>query len=157
MPLGSARPTGKLLRSWERTYEASRPQQAAGRAGGAAVVTTPRRPVQRHTRRASNDGPNLAATIEAYMSARSISTIGDMAAFLGVDRTLVSKYLTGSRRCHDIAQLRHFAQVMDLSPETFGLVANARRNQRADRGQPGGLSAIETRVSGKRSCRRPLG
>jgi hypothetical protein len=58
------------------------------------------------------------------MSARSISTIGDMAAILGVDRTLVSKYLTGSRQCHDIAQLRHFAQVMDLPPETFGLVAS---------------------------------
>jgi hypothetical protein len=46
-----------------------------------------------------------------------------MATILGVDRTLVSKYLNGSRSCHDVAQLRHYAETMDLPPETFGLVA----------------------------------
>jgi hypothetical protein len=87
-------------------------------------VTKPYRQAQRDTRRAPRDGSNLAAAIEAYMSARSISTIGDMAAILGVDRTLVSKYLTGTRQCHDVAQLRHFAEAMDLPPETFGLVTS---------------------------------
>jgi hypothetical protein len=37
-----------------------------------------------------------------------------MAAVLGVDRTLVSKYVSGARRCHDVTQLRRFAEAMDL-------------------------------------------
>ncbi|MFC9897273.1 hypothetical protein ACFVMC_26590 [Nocardia sp. NPDC127579] len=45
----------------------------------------------------------------------------EVARVLGIDRTLVSKYLTGARTCRDIVQLRHFAQAMDLPPETFGL------------------------------------
>ena len=35
----------------------------------------------------------------------------------------MSKYLNGSRSCHDVPQLRHYAEAMDLPPETFGLVA----------------------------------
>jgi predicted transcriptional regulator len=32
-----------------------------------------------------------------------------MARILGIDRTLVSKYVNGGRRCHDVEQLRRFA------------------------------------------------
>jgi hypothetical protein len=45
-----------------------------------------------------------------------------MATVLGVDRTLVSKYVSGARQCHDVTQLRRFAAAMDLPPETFGLL-----------------------------------
>jgi len=56
------------------------------------------------------------------MRANRISTHGEMALILGVDRTLVSKYVSGARRCHDVTQLRRFAEAMDLPPETFGLL-----------------------------------
>jgi len=56
------------------------------------------------------------------MRANRISTHGEMASILGVDRTLVSKYVSGARRCHDVTQLRRFAEAMDLPPETFGLL-----------------------------------
>jgi hypothetical protein len=74
-------------------------------------------------RRTPRDGSNLGAVIQAYMRTHGIATTGEMAAILGVDRTLVSRYLNGSRSCHDVAQLRHLAEAMDLPPETFGLVA----------------------------------
>ena len=56
------------------------------------------------------------------MRAHGIGTHGEMAAVLGVDRTLVSKYVSGARQCHDVTQLRRFAEAMDLPPETFGLL-----------------------------------
>lgn len=68
------------------------------------------------------DASNLAAVIEAYMRRHGVATVGDMAAVLGVDRTLVSKYLNGARQCHDVTQLRRFAAAMDVPPETFGLL-----------------------------------
>jgi hypothetical protein len=76
----------------------------------------------RMDRRAPRDGSNLGSVIQTYMRARRISTNGEMAAVLGVDRTLVSKYISGARHCHDVTQLREFARVMDLPPETFGLL-----------------------------------
>jgi hypothetical protein len=45
-----------------------------------------------------------------------------MAALLGIDRTLVSKYVSGARRCQDVTQLRRFAKAMDVPPSTFGLI-----------------------------------
>lgn len=79
--------------------------------------------VRAPTARAPRDGSNLGAVIQAYMRAHAIGTTAEMATILGVDRTLVSKYLNGSRSCHDVAQLRHYADAMDLPPETFGLIA----------------------------------
>lgn len=68
------------------------------------------------------DASNLADVIRTYMRAHAIGTLGEMADILGVDRTLVSKYVNGARQCHDITQLRRFADAMDLPPETFGLL-----------------------------------
>lgn len=68
------------------------------------------------------DGSNLGDVIATYMRARGVATHGEMAAILGVDRTLVSKYVSGSRRCQDVTQLRRFALAMDVPPSTFGLV-----------------------------------
>lgn len=95
-------------------------------------------------RRAPKDGSNLGAVIQAYMRANSIGTNGEMAAILGVDRTLVSKYVSGARRCHDVTQLRRFAQAMDLPPETFGLLPKPR--EVPDVGMPGGDEATQWRL-----------
>ena len=73
-------------------------------------------------RQAPRDASNLGAVIQAYMRAHDLSTHGEMASVLGVDRTLVTKYVSGARRCHDVTQLRRFAEAMDLPPETFGLL-----------------------------------
>lgn len=63
----------------------------------------------------------LPDVIRAYMRAHGMTKHEEVARVLGIDRTLVSKYLTGARTCRDVMQLRHFAEAMDLPPETFGL------------------------------------
>ena len=73
---------------------------------------------------APRDGSNLGAVIAAYMRSHGIETHAQMASVLGVDRTLVSKYVNGTRYCHDVVQLRRFAEAMDLPAETFGLLAS---------------------------------
>ncbi|MGW0245507.1 helix-turn-helix domain-containing protein [Nocardia goodfellowii] len=65
----------------------------------------------------------LGDVIRAYMRAHGLTKHEEMARILGIDRTLVSRYLTGSRTCRDVVQLRQFAQAMDLPPETLGLLA----------------------------------
>ncbi|MGW0003413.1 helix-turn-helix domain-containing protein [Nocardia grenadensis] len=65
--------------------------------------------------------PRLGEVIKAYMRAHGLTGHAEMARILGVDRTLVSKYVSGARTCRDVEQLRRFAQAMDLPPETFGL------------------------------------
>ncbi len=56
------------------------------------------------------------------METRGIATHEAMARILGVERSLVSKYVNGSRSCRDVTQLRQFAEAMGLSPEIFGLL-----------------------------------
>jgi len=46
-------------------------------------------------RKAPRDASNLGAVIQAYMRAHGLATHSEMAAVLGVDRTLVSKYVSG--------------------------------------------------------------
>lgn len=43
-----------------------------------------------------SDGSNLGAEIQTYMRAHDIDTHADMGALLGIDRTLVSKYVSGA-------------------------------------------------------------
>ena len=76
----------------------------------------------------------LPEVIRAYMRAHGLTTHEEMARVLGVDRTLVSKYLSGARVCRDVIQLRHFAHAMDLPVETFGLtdLADATPTEQAD-------------------------
>lgn len=68
------------------------------------------------------DGSNLGSVIQTYMRAHGVSTHAEMASILGIDRTLVSKYISGARRCHDVTQLRRFAAAMDVPPSRFGLM-----------------------------------
>ncbi|WP_280398468.1 helix-turn-helix domain-containing protein [Nocardia carnea] len=65
----------------------------------------------------------LSDVLKAYMRAHGLTRHEEMARVLGVDRTLVSKYLSGARVCRDVDQLRQFAEAMDLPPETFGLMS----------------------------------
>lgn len=88
--------------------------------------------------RAPRDGSNLGEVIQAYMRARGVETQADMAGILGVDRSLVSMYVKGRRRCHDVVQLRQFAAAMDLPPETFGLIPRP-----DDRGEGSGPATEE--------------
>ncbi|MEV0363928.1 helix-turn-helix domain-containing protein [Nocardia fusca] len=69
--------------------------------------------------------PRLGEVIKAYMETRGIATHEAMARILGVERSLVSKYVNGSRSCRDMTQLRQFAEAMGLSPEIFGLLDRA--------------------------------
>ncbi len=101
-------------------------------------------PSRSDSRRAPEDGSNLGVVIQAYMHAHGIGTHSDMAVILGVDRTLVSKYVSGARRCHDVTQLRRFAEAMDLPPETFGLLPEPR--QAADAGTSVGARATHWRL-----------
>jgi hypothetical protein len=70
------------------------------------------------------------------MRAHDLATHGEMAVVLGVDRTLVTKYVSGARHCHDVTQLRRFAEVMDLPAETFGLLPDPHDASSVD-GPPG--------------------
>ncbi|MBB5912940.1 transcriptional regulator with XRE-family HTH domain [Nocardia transvalensis] len=65
--------------------------------------------------------PQLGPVIKAYMQARGLTTHEQVARVLGVERSLVSKYLSGARTCRDVGQLRRFAEAMGLPPESFGL------------------------------------
>jgi transcriptional regulator with XRE-family HTH domain len=83
----------------------------------------------------------LSEVLKAYMRAHGLSKHDEMARVLGVDRTLVSKYLNGSRVCRDVDQLRRFADAMDLPPETFGLVSQSDGIQ-AERDEEGAAARI---------------
>jgi hypothetical protein len=71
----------------------------------------------------------LGDVIKAYMRAHGLTRHEEMARVLGVDRTLVSKYISGARICRDVVQLRRFAHAMDLPPEVFGLLGSGGRAQ----------------------------
>lgn len=81
--------------------------------GGRTVTSTVNAP---------HDGSNLGETILTYMRTHGVDTHGEMGAVLGIDRTLVSKYVSGARQCHDVTQLRSFARALDVPLSTFGLV-----------------------------------
>ncbi len=60
------------------------------------------------------------------MKARGITTHDAMARVLGVERSLVTKYVHGSRTCRDVEQLLRFAEAMEIAPEVFGLSGSVR-------------------------------
>ncbi|TLG07813.1 transcriptional regulator [Nocardia cyriacigeorgica] len=70
------------------------------------------------------EDPRLGDVIDAYMTLHGLTSHAQMADVLGVERSLVSKYISGARTCRDIIQLRRFADRMELPPETFGLLSN---------------------------------
>jgi transcriptional regulator with XRE-family HTH domain len=68
-------------------------------------------------RRSSDAGVVLAAFI-----ARQGLTQAQLADLLGVDRTLISRVLSGSRQIRDVDRLRQVARTIGVPPERFGLL-----------------------------------
>jgi|GEM_PF-3762663 len=72
---------------------------------------------------ATTDDTRIGDLIRAYMKAHDLSTHEEMAQVLGVERSLVSKYISGTRVCRDVTQLRRMADAMGLPPEAVGLLS----------------------------------
>lgn len=72
-------------------------------------------------------GNQLGDVIKAYMKTRGITTHDAMARVLGVERSLVTKYVQGTRTCRDVEQLERFAEAMEIAPEIFGLSGRSDR------------------------------
>jgi transcriptional regulator with XRE-family HTH domain len=69
----------------------------------------------------SRDGSDAAVVLAAFMEERGL-TQAQLADTLGVDRTYVSKVLSGSRQIRDVGRLRLVARTIGVPPERFGLV-----------------------------------
>jgi transcriptional regulator with XRE-family HTH domain len=63
-----------------------------------------------------------AAVVLAEFVEREGLTHAQLADRLGVDRTYVSKVLSGSRQIRDVGRLRQVARTIGLPPERFGLL-----------------------------------
>jgi transcriptional regulator with XRE-family HTH domain len=66
-------------------------------------------------------GSDVGAVLAKFMEQESL-THADVADKLGVDRTYVSKVLSGSRQIRDIGRLRQVARAIGVPPERFGLL-----------------------------------
>jgi nucleoside-diphosphate-sugar epimerase/transcriptional regulator with XRE-family HTH domain len=67
-----------------------------------------------------------AAVVLAEFAEREGLTHAQLADRLGVDRTYVSKVLSGSRQIRDVGRLRQFARTIGVPPERFGLLPDFR-------------------------------
>lgn len=75
----------------------------------------------RSARKVPRDGSALGGLLAAHLRAHQM-TQGELAEVLGVDRTLVNKYLRGDRVLRDVGELRRIAGVLGLPPEDLGLL-----------------------------------
>ena len=67
------------------------------------------------------DGSNVGVVLAAFMEQQGL-TQAQLADLLGVDRTYVSKVLSGSRQISDVGRLRQVARTVGVPPERFGLL-----------------------------------
>jgi transcriptional regulator with XRE-family HTH domain len=67
------------------------------------------------------DDSDAAAILAEFMEREGL-THAQLADRLGVDRTYVSKVLSGSRQIRDVGRLRQFAHTIGVPPERFGLL-----------------------------------
>jgi len=72
-------------------------------------------------RNAPRDSSNAGVVLAEFMEQEGL-TRGQLADRLGVDRTYVSKVLSGSRQIRDVGRLRQFARTIGVPPERFGLL-----------------------------------
>jgi transcriptional regulator with XRE-family HTH domain len=72
--------------------------------------------------RASSDA---GAVLAAFMEREGL-THAQLADRLGVDRTYVSKILSGARQIRDVGRLRQVARVIGVPPERFGVLPEPR-------------------------------
>src|SRR3984893_7435948 len=82
-----------------------------GHRGGAREQSRPR------------GGSDVGVVLAAFMEQQGL-TQAQLADRLGVDRTYVSKILSGSRPIRDVGRLRQVARAIGVPPERFGLLPN---------------------------------
>ena len=75
----------------------------------------------------------VGAILAAFMEQQGL-TQAQLADRLGVDRTYVSKVLSGSRRIRDIGRLRQVARTIGVPPERFGLLPDPKETAAAGQG-----------------------
>jgi transcriptional regulator with XRE-family HTH domain len=80
-----------------------------GRHGGTPAQPRPR------------DGSDAGVVLAAFMEHQGL-TQAQLADRLGVDRTYVSKVLSGSRQIRDVGRLRQVARTIGVPAERFGLL-----------------------------------
>jgi transcriptional regulator with XRE-family HTH domain len=68
------------------------------------------------------DGSDAGVVLAAFMEEEEGLTHAQLADRLGVDRTYVSKVLSGARQIRDVGRLRHVARTIGVPPERFGLL-----------------------------------
>jgi transcriptional regulator with XRE-family HTH domain len=71
------------------------------------------------------DGSDAGVVLAEYMEQEGL-THAELADRLGVDRTYVSKVLSGSRQIRDVGRLRQVARTIGVPPERFGLLPEPR-------------------------------
>jgi transcriptional regulator with XRE-family HTH domain len=69
----------------------------------------------------SRDDSDAAVVLAEFVEREGL-TQAQLADRLGVDRTYVSKVLSGSRQIRDVGRLRQFARAIRVPPERFGLL-----------------------------------
>jgi transcriptional regulator with XRE-family HTH domain len=67
------------------------------------------------------DGSDAGAVLAAFLEQEGL-THAQLADRLGVDRTYVSKVLSGTRQIRDVGRLRQVARTIGVPPERFGLL-----------------------------------
>ena len=70
------------------------------------------------------DGSDAGVVLGTFMEQQGL-TQAELADRLGVDRTYVSKVLSGSRQIRDVGRLRQVARTIGVPPERFGLLPDA--------------------------------
>ena len=82
-------------------------------------------------------GSDVGVVLAAFMEQQRL-TQAQLADRLGVDRTYVSKLLSGSRQVSDVGRLRQVARTIGVPPERFGLLPDpGNRRSRQDKVTPG--------------------
>lgn len=66
------------------------------------------------------DGSDAGVVLAAFMNRHGL-TQAQLADLLGVDRTYISKVLSGRRQIRDVGRLRQIARMIGVPPERFGL------------------------------------
>src|ERR1700730_9843656 len=69
----------------------------------------------------SRGGSDVGVVLAAFMEQEGL-TQAQLADRLGVDRTYVSKVLSGNRQISDLGRLRQVARTIGVPPERFGLL-----------------------------------
>jgi transcriptional regulator with XRE-family HTH domain len=90
---------------------------------GSALHDEGRQGLRREASRQSKprDGSDAGVVLAEFMEQEGL-THAELADRLGVDRTYVSKVLSGSRQIRDVGRLRQVARTIGIPPERFGLL-----------------------------------